>query len=137
MLLPPDMRDWVPQDDMVHFVVAAVEQMDLSMAEVNLRGAGSEQYSPSMMTALLIYCYAHGIFSSRKIERATYRDVAVRYLSGDTHPDHDTIARQSNGRTSFWDHQRSARVPPFPPARTSQSGNRIAPGVPRLQLQSI
>ena len=58
MLLPPDMRDWVPQDDMVHFVIAAVEQMDLRMAEVNLRGSGSEQYPPSMMTALLIYCYA-------------------------------------------------------------------------------
>ena len=100
MLLPPDMRDWVPQDDMVHFVIAAVEQMDLRMAEVNLRGSGSEQYPPSMMTALLIYCYAHGIFSSRKIERATYRDVAVRYLSGDTHPDHDTIAtfRKRNRR---------------------------------------
>ena len=98
MLLPVDMRDWVPQDDRVHFVIAAVQQMDLSMAEVNLRGSGSEQYPPSMMTALLIYCYAHGIFSSRKIERATYRDVAVRYLSGDTHPDHDTIAsfRKSN-----------------------------------------
>ena len=100
MLLPPDMRDWVPQDDMVHFVIAAVEQMDLRMAEVHLRGSGSEQYPPSMMTALLIYCYAHGIFSSRKIERATYRDVAVRYLSGDTHPDHDTIAtfRKRNRR---------------------------------------
>lgn len=100
MLLPPDMRDWVPQDDMVHFVIAAVEQMDLRMAEVNLRGSGSEQYPPSMTTALLIYCYAHGIFSSRKIERATHRDVAVRFLTADTHPDHDTIAsfRRRNRR---------------------------------------
>ena len=99
MLLPVDMREWVPEDDMVHFVIAAVEQRDLRLAEVNLRGSGSEQYPPSMMTALLIYCYAHGIFSSRKIERATYRDIAVRYLSGDTHPDHDTIAtfRRRNG----------------------------------------
>ncbi len=99
MLLPVDMREWVPEDDMVHFVIAAVEQMDLRLAEVNLRGSGSEQYPPSMMTALLIYCYAHGIFSSRKIERASYRDIAVRYLSGDTHPDHDTIAsfRRRNG----------------------------------------
>lgn len=92
MLLPPDLREWVPEDDMVHFVIAAVEQMDLSQAEVNVHGSGSEQYPPAMMTALLIYCYAHGIFSSRKIERATYRDIAVRYLTGDTHPDHDTIA---------------------------------------------
>ena len=92
MLFPPDMRDWVRKDDMVHFVIEAVQQMDLRMAQVNVRGSGSEQYPPAMMTALLIYCYAHGIFSSRKIETATYRDVAVRYLTGDTHPDHDTIA---------------------------------------------
>ena len=92
MLFPPDMRDWVRKDDMFHFVIEAVEQMDLRVARVNERGSGSEQYPPSMMTALLIYSYAHGIFSSRKIETASYRDVAVRYLTGDTHPDHDTIA---------------------------------------------
>ena len=92
MLFPPDLRDWVRKDDMVHFVIEAVEQMDLRMARVNERGSGSEQYPPSMMAALLIYCYAHGIFSSRKIETASYGDVAVRYLTGDTHPDHDTIA---------------------------------------------
>ena len=92
MLLPPDMREWVPKNDMVHFVIAAVEQMDMGLAQINVRGTGSAQYPPSMMTALLIYCYVHGIFSSRKIETASYRDVAVRYLTGDTHPDHDTIA---------------------------------------------
>ena len=100
MLLPVDMREWVPDDDMVHFVIGAVEEMDLREAQVNERGTGSAQYPPAMMTALLIYCYAQGIFSSRKIERASYRDVAVRYLSGDTHPDHDTIAtfRRRNRR---------------------------------------
>ena len=93
MLLPPDLRDWVPEDDMVHFVIEAVEQMPMRLESfaVNLRGTGSKQYSPRMMLALLVYCYANGIFSSRRIERATYRDVAVRYLTGDTHPDHDTI----------------------------------------------
>ena len=100
MLLPVDMREWVPNNDMVHFVLEAIEQIDLSEAQVNWRGTGNAQYPPSMMAALLIYCYAHGIFSSRKIEKATYRDVAVRYLTGDTHPDHDTIAtfRRRNGR---------------------------------------
>jgi len=92
MLLPPDMRDWVPGDDMVHFVIEATEGMDLRQVRVNERGSGSEQYPPRMMLGLLIYCYANGIFSSRRIERATHRDVAVRYLTGDTHPDHDTIA---------------------------------------------
>lgn len=91
MLLPPDLRQWVPADDMVHFVIEAVEGMTLSTLKVNHRGSGSEQYPPRTMLALLIYCYANGIFSSRRIERATYRDVGVRYLSGDTHPDHDTI----------------------------------------------
>lgn len=92
LLLPPDLRDWVPEDDLVHFVIQAVESMRGDQFHVNRRGSGSAQYPPSMMLALLIYCYANGIFSSRRIERATYRDIAVRFLTGDTHPDHDTIA---------------------------------------------
>jgi transposase len=92
LLLPPDLKDWVPEDDLVHFVLAAVDGLDVSAFRVNHRGTGSPQYPPSMMLALLIYCYANGVFSSRRIERATYRDVAVRYLTADTHPDHDTIA---------------------------------------------
>jgi transposase len=91
LLLPPDLRDWVPEDDMVHFVIGAVEQLPLSSFKVNRRGTGSEQFPPGIMLALLIYCYANGIFSSRRIERATYRDVAVRYLCGNTRPDHSTI----------------------------------------------
>jgi transposase len=91
MLLPVDLREWVPEDDLVHFVITAVESMHLPSMRINRRGSGSEQYPPWMMLMLLIYCYANGIFSSRRIERATYRDVAVRYLTGDTHPDHDTI----------------------------------------------
>ena len=51
------------------------------------------QYHPRMMLALLIYCYANRIFGSRRIERATYRDIGARYLTGDTHPDHDTICK--------------------------------------------
>jgi len=91
MLLPPDLREWVPEDDMVHFVIEAVTGMNLPTLKINRRGCGSEQYPPRMMLQLLIYCYANGIFSSRRIERATYRDVAVRFLTADTHPNHDTI----------------------------------------------
>ena len=102
MLLPPDLRDWVPEDDVVHFIIEAVERMPLPRDAfyVNHRGTGSKQYSPRMMLALLVYCYANGIFSSRRIERATYRDIAVRYLTADTHPDHDTICafRRRNQR---------------------------------------
>src|SRR6267378_7749811 len=91
MLLPADLREWVPEDDLVHFVIEAVKTLPSGEFVVNERGTGYAQYPPSMMLALLIYCYANGIFSSRRIERATYRDVAVRYLTADTHPDHDTI----------------------------------------------
>jgi len=91
LLLPPDLRDWVAEDDLVHFVIQAVERLPLSTFALNHKGCGDEQYSPHTLLALLIYCYANGLFSSRRIERATYRDVAVRYLTADTHPDHDTI----------------------------------------------
>lgn len=91
MLLPPDLREWVPGDHMVHFIMDAVETLDLSAARVNERGTGSKQYPPRMLLGLLIYSYATGVFSSRQIERNTYDVVAVRYLSGDTHPDHDTL----------------------------------------------
>jgi transposase len=93
MLLPPDLREWVADDDLAHFVLEAVESLDLGLAAVNARGTGSEQYPPSMMLAVLVYSYASGIFSSRRIEQATYRHLSVRYLSGNTHPDHDTIAK--------------------------------------------
>jgi transposase len=65
MLFPVDMRDWLPANHMVHFVIEAAEQLDKSVFKVNGRGSGSEQYPPEMMPALLIYSYATGIFSSR------------------------------------------------------------------------
>ena len=77
-LLPPDLRDWLPEDDLAHFVVEAVERVPLERLQVNERGTGSAQYHPRMMLALLVYCYANGIFGSRRIERATYRDIGVR-----------------------------------------------------------
>lgn len=91
LLLPPDLRDWVAEDDLVHFILQAVERLPLSAFAVNHKGTGDAQFPPHLMLALLIYCYANGVFSSRRIERATYRDLAVRYLTANTHPDHDTI----------------------------------------------
>ncbi len=93
LLLPPDLRDWVSPGHMVHFVMEAVVALDLSLAHTNERGTGSAQYPPSMMLGLLIYCYATGTFSSRRIETLTYENVAVRFLTGDTHPDHDSICK--------------------------------------------
>ncbi|HTZ19809.1 MAG TPA: transposase, partial [Opitutaceae bacterium] len=92
MLLPCDLREWVAADDLVHFVLEAVLEVEVGGVAGNERGTGSEQYPPRMMLALLIYCYATGVFSSRKIERLTHQDVSVRYLCANTHPDHDTIA---------------------------------------------
>ncbi len=90
-LLPPDLRDWMPEDDLAHFVVEAVERVPMESFVVNERGTGSAQYPPRLMLALLVYCYANGVFGSRRVERATYRDVGVRYLAANLHPDHDTI----------------------------------------------
>ncbi len=99
LLLPPDLRDWVPRDHLVHFMMDAVGQLEVSAARVNERGTGDAQYPPGMMLGLLIYSYASGVFSSRQIERATYENVAVRLLCADTHPDHDTLCtfRRQNG----------------------------------------
>ena len=100
LLLPPDMREWVPKDHLVHFLMDAVEELDLRAARVNQRGTGDEQYPPAMMLGLLVYCYASGVFSSRVIEGMTYENVAVRVLCADTHPDHETICafRRNNGK---------------------------------------
>jgi len=91
LLLPPDMWEWVPEDHLVHFILEAVEQLDVRAARVYERGTGNEQYPPSLLLALLIYSYAAGVFSSRQIERSTYDSVAVRVLCADTHLDHDTL----------------------------------------------
>jgi transposase len=98
MFLPYDLREWVPDGHIVHFILDAVEQLPITDFRVNERGSGSEQYPPRMMLALLIYCYATGRFGSRTIEAASYSDVAVRYLCANHHPDHDSICafRTSN-----------------------------------------
>lgn len=91
LLLPPNLRDWVPADHLVHFVLDAVDALDLRQVKVNTRGTGSEQYPPAMLLGLLIYSYATGTFGSRRIEQSTYDSVPVRLLTADTHPDHDTL----------------------------------------------
>jgi transposase len=91
MFLPCDLREWVPEDHIVHFILDAVEQIPTAQFQVNDRGTGSEQYPPTMMLALLICCYATGRFGSRTIEAATHSDVAVRYLCANLHPDHSSI----------------------------------------------
>jgi transposase len=91
LLLAPNLREWVPDNHLCHFIVDAVAELDLRQAKVNERGCGSEQYPPSMLVALIIYSYASGVFGSRRIEQATYDNVPTRLICADTHPDHDTI----------------------------------------------
>jgi|SRR5580704_3499788 transposase len=91
LFLPPNLRDWVPAGHLAHFVLESIAEMDLRQIRVNERGSGCPQYPPRMLLALLVYSYATGVFSSRRIEQATYDSVPVRMMCGDTHPDHDTI----------------------------------------------
>ncbi len=91
-LLPPSIQDWLPQEHLARFIVETVEQLDLSKIESQYNNGGKEAYDPHVMLSLLFYGYATGVFSSRKIERATYDSVAFRFISANTHPDHDTIA---------------------------------------------
>lgn len=91
-LFPPSVEDWLPADHLARFVVEIVGLLDISSIISEYGGRGSKAYDPAMMTALLFYGYATGVFSSRKIERSTYDSVAFRYIASNTHPDHDTIA---------------------------------------------
>ena len=92
MLLPPDLRSWVPENHIVHFLIEAVDRLPKRMFRYNHRGSGSAQYPPEMMLTLLIYSYIAGRFSSRLIEESTHSDVIARYIcGGDLHPDHDTL----------------------------------------------
>ena len=91
-LLPPSLQDWLPQEHLARFVVEIVDRLDLSELERAYGGRGKTPYHPAVMVALLFYGYATGVFSSRRLEQATYDSVAFRYITADTHPDHDTIA---------------------------------------------
>ena len=91
-LLPPSVQDWLPEDHLARFVVDIVSQLDLRSITDQYGGRGSKAYHPRMLLSLLFYGYATGIFSSRKLEQATYDSVAFRYIAANNHPDHDTIA---------------------------------------------
>lgn len=94
-LLPPDLRDWLPQDHLARFVVRVVDELDLSEIRAGFRlgGRGRQAYDPVMLTGLLLYGYAIGVRSSRRLEQATVENVACRYITANQHPDHVTIAR--------------------------------------------
>ena len=90
-LLPPSVDDWLPKDHLARFVVEIVDQLDLCEITRQYRGSGSAAYHPTVMLGLLIYGYATGVYSSRRIEAATYESIAFRYIAANTHPDHDSL----------------------------------------------
>jgi len=91
-LLPPSVDEWLPQDHLARFVVEVIDQMDLSELVRQYAGRGSDAYHPAMMLGLLVYGYATGVHSSRKIERACADSVAFRFVAANAQPDHDSIA---------------------------------------------
>src|ERR1700757_4683160 len=91
-LLPPSVNEWLPGQHLARFVVEVVESLDLRAMTGDYRGSGSASYHPAVLLGILVYGYASGVFSSRKLERATYDSVALRFVAANQHPDHDTIA---------------------------------------------
>ncbi len=94
-LVPPRPRDWLPEGHLVYFLLDVVDELDLGSIEAAIQAKdprGVVPYHPGMMVALLLYGYTRGIYSSRRLARATYEDVAVRFLVGPHHPHFTTIA---------------------------------------------
>jgi transposase len=89
-LLPPSVDDWLPERHLARFVVEVIGSLDVSAMVNSYRGTAG--YHPALLLGLLVYGYATGVFSSRKLERATYDSVAFRFIAANDHPDHDTIA---------------------------------------------
>src|SRR6266567_2338407 len=94
-LMPPDPRDWLPEDHLAWFLLGSVEEIDLSAfyGSYRMDGWGRAAFEPSMMVSLLLYAYARGERSSRGIERKCVEDVAYRVIAAQQKPDHATIAR--------------------------------------------
>ena len=91
-LLPPSVDEWLPEKHLARFVVEVIDGLDLRAMAGSYRGSGSASYHPALLLGIVVYGYATGVFSSRKLERATYDSVAFRFIAANAHPDHDTIA---------------------------------------------
>jgi transposase len=99
-LLPQSVDDWLNEDHLARFVVEVSDGLDISNLTRQYAGRGSKAHHPATLLAILVYGYASGVFSSRRLEQATYDSVAFRYIAAGTHPDHDTLA---NFRRRFLD----------------------------------
>jgi len=92
LLMPPSVDEWLPERHLARLVVEVIDGLDLTAMSKTYRGSGSASYHPATRLGLLIHGCATGVFSSRKLERATYDSVAFRFIAANDHPDHDTIA---------------------------------------------
>jgi hypothetical protein len=133
---------------LARFIVEIIERLDLSAMSRSYRGTGSASYHPTLLLGLLVYGYATGVFSSRKLEQATYDSVAFRFIAANDHPDHDTIAtfrrrflkeieglggmseRRPSTRPSWRRGRRRRRPPARSPAASRPSPRRKARGQP-------
>ena len=91
-LMPPSVDEWLPRKHLARFVVDVIASLDLRAMVGRYRGSGEASYHPTILLGILVYGYATGVFSSRKLERATHDSVAFRFVAANQHPDHDTIA---------------------------------------------
>src|ERR1700759_2195243 len=91
-LMPPSVDEWLPERHLARFVVEVIAGLDLRTMTGSYRGTGEASYHPELLLGIIVYGYATGVFSSRKLERATYDSVAFRFIAANGHPDHDTIA---------------------------------------------
>jgi transposase len=103
-LLPPSVDEWLPEKHLARFVVEVIDGLDLRGMRGSYRGSGSASYPPSLLLGILVYGYATGVFSSRKLERASYDSVAFRFIAANQHPDHDTIAAFSRHSALSYEH---------------------------------
>src|SRR3954465_14133799 len=90
--MPPSVDEWLPEKHLARFVVEGIAGLDLRAMLGSYRGSGEASYHPTGLLGTLVSGYAPGVFSRRKLERATYDSVAFRFVAANQHPDHDTIA---------------------------------------------
>jgi transposase len=91
-LMPPSVAEWLPEQHLARFVVEVIAGLDLRAMLGSYRGSGEASYHPTVLLGILVYGYATGVFSSRKLERATHDSVAFRFVAANQHPDHDPMA---------------------------------------------
>ena len=98
-LLPPSVDEWLPQQHLARFVVEVIDGLDLSAMSGTYPGSGSASYHPALLLGILVYGYATGVFSSRKLERASYDSMAFRFITANDHPPGAAL-RVNGDRTS-------------------------------------